>query len=172
MRVKINGVSYEVNVVNGVEVYNPPLPESVKAWFERGREDMKAGHAPKLRTDSTFNAGRGTLRDQFKGDDAWLGRFNQEYRKQTGMDLPTNGVYMGQLAESAFDAKAVVQSQAEVDRLIARKQEKMQREADAPPVRLAEDLVAQKMLDYRAQGDKSSAEELRNKVIETHGAPV
>ena len=172
MRVRINGVSYEVSVVDGVEVYNPPLPESVKAWFERGREDMRAGHAPKLRTDSTFNCGRKTIREQFQNDEPWLNKFNQEYRKQTGMDLPADGVFMGQLAEGQFDAKAVVKSQAEVDGLIKRKQAKMQREADTPPVRLAEDLVVQKMQDYRAQGDKSSAQELRHKVIETHGAPV
>jgi hypothetical protein len=172
MRMKINGVSYEVTNVDGKEVYNPPLPESVKAWFARGREDMQAGHAPKLRTDSTFNSGRQTIRDQFNGDEAWLTRFNQEYRKQTGMDLPSDGVYMGQLAEGQFDAKAVVKSQSDVNKLIKRKQSKMQREADAPPVRLAEDLVKSKMRQYREQGDKSSATELRHKVIEKHGAPV
>ena len=141
-------------------------------WFERGREDMQAGYSPKLRTDSTFNSGRKTIRDQFNGDEPWLTKFNQEYRKQTGMDLPADGVFMGQLAESQFDARAVVKSQAEVNKLIKRKQSKMQREADTPPVRLAENLIKQQMRQYRAEGDNSSAAELRHKVVEKHGAPI
>jgi len=170
-RLRINGMSYlKTTLADGTEVYEPPLPSTVKEWFARGREDMLAGHAPKLRTDSTFNAGRGTMRDQFKGDEPWLNRMDKEYRKQTGGSLPADGVWMGQLADSQFDARAVVKSQGEVNRLIKRRLEKLQREAEAAPVRLAEDLVQEKVVQYRGAGDTSPMPELREKIIETHGA--
>jgi hypothetical protein len=171
--IKVNGVSYRVTVhADGTESYDPPLPSKIAEWFARGKSDMRAGHAPKLRTDSTFNAGRMSMRDQFQGDDAWLSKFDQEYRKQTGQGLPSNAVYMGQLAEKQFDASAVVKGQADVNKLIKRKQAKQQRDANTPPVRLAEDLVRSKMQQYRTEGDTSSASDLRHKVIEKHGRPV
>lgn len=175
--IKVNGVSYKITKdKNGREVYSPPLPESTRAWFERSREDIREGNSPKLgRTDTAFHTGRKTIREQFGDDLPWLRRFDKEYRKQTGKALPDNGVWMSQLADSTFDAKAVItpsMGQADVDKLIQRQADKARREADAPPVRLAEDLVQGKMAEYRAAGDTSDAVELREKVIEKHGQKV
>jgi putative FmdB family regulatory protein len=124
-------------------------------------------------TDAAFFAGRQTMADQFEGDTKYLNRFAREYKKQTGTTLPADGVYFTQLAQKKFDAKAVVtpaEGAAGLKRLIKRKQENDARKRSAPPVRLAEDIVQRTMNNYRLQGDKSDARELRQKVIETHGA--
>lgn len=174
--VRINGMLYaKTTLDDGTESYDPPLPSSVAAWFERGRQDIRDGHSPKLKTDTTWHSGRKTIREQFKGDERYLKRFSKEYRKQTGRDLPVNGVWMGQLADSAFDAKAVIepgQGQAEVNKLIERRASQIRKENSTPPVRLAEDLVQSKMAEYRAAGDTSKPDELRHMVIEKHGAPA
>jgi hypothetical protein len=142
------------------------------------KEGLREGKCAKdFKTDTSFHRGRMTIRDQFHGDDAWLRRFDKEYRKQTGQALPADGVWMGQLADSLFDAKAVIrpgQGQAEVNKLIDRFQRKQQAMIDAPPVRLAEDLVQEKIVQYRERGEASdlSNAELREHVIEKHGQKV
>ena len=176
-RFKVNGVSYTVTTdADGVEVYDPPLRETTREWFGRGKKDLRSGCCPKLgKTDTGFHANRMSMRDQFQGDEPWLRRFDKEYRKQTGQALPSDAVWMGQLAESQFDAKAVItpsMGQADVNKLIERKADRAKREADAPPIRLAEDLVQDKMRMYRGEGDKSSDAELRHNVIEKHGQKV
>jgi len=174
---RIDGVSYTVTKdKKGNDVFDPPLPERTKEWFARGKQDVRDGKCGKLSgTGSAFHSGRKTMRDQFQGDEAWLRRFDKEYRKQTGQGLPSDGVWMGQLADGPFDAKAVItpaMGQSDVNKLIERKADKAKKEADAPPIRLAEDLVQGKMRDYRLEGDKSSDAELRHKVIEKHGQKV
>lgn len=175
-RFRVNNVSYTVRTVDGVEVYDPPLPESTKGWFERSREDIRKGNFPKIgKCDTTFHKNRQTIREQFQDDLPWLNRFSKEYRKQTGRELNPNSVWLGQVADSPFDAKGVIEpsmGQGDVDKLVHRKLDQMKREADAPPVRLAEDLVQGKMREYREKGDSSPADELRHKVIEKHGQKI
>lgn len=128
-----------------------------------------------IRGDTSFHAGRKSMLDQFDGDKPYLRRFEREYRKQTGMSLPSDGVYLGQLAEGRFDASAVIrptQGQAEVEKLIERKAAKHRAKRNQEPVRLAEDIVQKTMNNYRKSGDTSPASELRKKVIETHGRKI
>lgn len=182
-RIRIRGVSYlKTTDADGNEIYDPPLPETTQKMFERNaesaREGLKRGVCARSgKTDTDFFRGRKTIREQFQGDEAWLRRFDQEYRRQTGMALPVDGVWMGQLAESQFDAKAVIrpgEGQAEVNKLIKRFNSKQQAIIDAPPVRLAEDIVQEKMRHYKSTGEASgmSNDELRHHVIEKHGQKV
>ena len=175
-RMRIGKDSYAVTIHDdGNTTYDPPLPEHVERQFkDKEGEVIKTGQCPKIRGDTDFHRGRMTIREQFKDDLPYLRRFQREYKKQTGMSLPDNAVYMSQLAEGRFDAKAVIrptQGQAEVDKLIARKAEKHRKKTDHP-VALAEDLVQKGMRSYRAQGDTSPDTELRKKVIERHGRKV
>lgn len=182
-RIRINGVLHTVTKdESGNEVYDPPLQDTTQRMFSENKKSFKSGlkegKIARLRTtDTEFHRGRKTIREQFQDDEPWLRRFNKEYRKQTGMDLPTDGVWLGQLAEHQFDAKAVIrptQGQAEVRKLIQRNNDKRKREADAPPVRLAEDLVQEKVNHYKKTGDGMSMtdRELREFVIEKHGRKV
>jgi hypothetical protein len=172
-RIRVNNVSYEVRTVDGVDVYDPPLPESTRNWFDRSKQDIRDGSCPKMgKCDTKFHQGRKTIREQFQDDLPWLNRFSREYRKQTGRDLNPNAVWLGQVADSPFDAKGVIDpsmGQGDVDRLVNRKLDQMKKEAEAPPVKLAEDLVQGKMREYREKGDTAPADELRHKVIEKHG---
>jgi|GEM_PF-2658360 len=172
-RIKINGKLYIMTVDSkGRETYDPPLPQSIIERGERNMQDIRKGKIAKLRTDATFMAGRGSLRDQFKGDEAWLRRYAKEYKKRTGRSMPENAAWIGQLADDPFDPRALVESAADQKKLIQRRADKVNRENDAPPIRLAEDLVVGEMERYRAEGDTSPADELRHMVIERHGQKV
>lgn len=182
-RFKIRGVSYvQTTHDDGTVTCDPPLPEVTSALFERNRESFKDGLkmgvcAKPHNTDTSFHQGRKTIREQFQDDLPWLRRFEKEYRKQTGQSLPKDGVWLGQLADSAFDAKAVIrpgEGRKEVDRLAQRMADKHRKMADAPPVRLADDLAQEKMDHYRATGEAASMtdRELKEFVIEKHGSKV
>lgn len=182
-KIRIRGVLYtKTTDAKGREVYDPPLPETTQRMFSRNSESFEEGLeegvcARGFKNDTDFHRGRMTIRDQFQGDEAWLRRFDKEYRKQTGMSLPKDGVWLGQLADSLFDAKAVIrpgEGQAEVNKLIKRMQRKQQAMIDAPPVRLAEDLVQEKMKKYRETGEAGnmSNADLREHVIEKHGQRI
>jgi hypothetical protein len=174
--IKVNGVSYKQTTINGVETYDPPLPERVRGWFDRSRKDMRDGRPCKVgKCDTKFHQGRKTIGEQFQDDQPWLRRFSKEYKKQTGRDLNPDSVWLGQVADSPFDAKGVIEpsmGQGDVDKLVHRKLDQMKREADAPPVRLAEDLIQEKVEHYRSQGDTSPIDELRHKVVEKHGQKI
>lgn len=181
--IRIGRVLHTVTTdANGNEVYDPPLSGNMQKMFEENKKsfvpDLRRGKTARLRgTDTDFHRGRMTIREQFQGDEAWLRRFDKEYRKQTGMALPTDGVWLGQLAESQFDAKAVIrptQGHAEVRGLINRFNRKQQELADRPPVRLAEDLIQEKVNHYKKTGEgmQMSDSELRHYVVEKHGQKV
>ena len=182
-RFKIRGVSYtQTTHDDGSVTVDPPLSEATSAMFDRNKASFKDGLrkgvcAKPHMTDTQFHRGRKTIGEQFQDDQPWLRRFDKEYRKQTGQSLPLDGVWLGQLADSAFDARAVIrpgEGQKEVDRLAQRMADKHKKLADAPPVRLAEDLVQEKVDHYKATGEAASMtdKEVREFVIEKHGSKV
>lgn len=166
--IKIRGKRYKVEG----DTYTPPLPDDVKkTWAKRRGEVVRSGQAPSVRTTSTFHAGRQSLRDQFGGDEAMLNHFAKKYKKETGRSLNANDVYMSQLAEESLDCNAVLTAsdgEEKVQKLIKRKQSKEERERNTF-VPLAEDLIQDKVIQYRKAGDTASDTELREKIIDKHG---
>ena len=63
--------------------------------------------APGLNTDATFLAGRGTLQDQFKGDEIVLDQITKT-AKRHGYNPNANDVYISSLAQFPGDPKAFV----------------------------------------------------------------
>lgn len=63
-------------------------------------------------TDTQFLAGRGTLRDQFDGDDRLI-KVIAERHKSEGFAVPQNAAYLPTLAQKPNDPRAYVSSQAE-----------------------------------------------------------
>lgn len=169
----VNSKRYRVTVhEDGTETYYPRLPKSVAESFERRKgEVLESGKCPELRTTTTFHKGRKTLLEQFNGDESMLRAFSKKYKKATGRSLGANDVYMSQLAEEEIDPNAVFtpsDGEEKVRKLIDKKIRKKQEE-DATFIPLAEDLVQDKMLQYRQAGDTSPADELRAMVIDKHG---
>lgn len=169
---KIGNTKHFVTNENGVEKYDPPLADHVEKLFKKNSGQVIAsGKCPSIRTVSTFHAGRKTIREQFGDDEPMLKHFAKKYKKQTGRTLNANDVYMSQLAGEMLDPNAVVTSSEgdeKVQRLIREKRARHAKE-ESTFIPLAEDLVQDKMLQYRQAGDTSDAVELRQKVIDKHG---
>lgn len=105
-KAKINGISYEVTIIDGKPSYNPPLPKSVqKKSKARLNEMLSSGTAPGLRTDSTFHKGRGTLLDQLDGDEVYADYLVKQAAKK-GYTVGANDIYLGQFDDSCGDPKA------------------------------------------------------------------
>ncbi len=109
---KYNGVTYEVSVVDGVTIHNPPLPESIqKKKTSNMKEIVRTKQFPGAKTDTTFFAGRGTLEDQFKHDPIYLKEI-LDGAKADGYTPSPHDVYFASLARKKGDRRAFV-SQAE-----------------------------------------------------------
>ena len=170
---RVNGVAYTVTKdKNGKEIYDPPLPKHVKKEWQRRKDEMdrEGFQAPKLRTTSTFHAGRGSLIDQLGGDENWAHHINKEHRKRTGKSIGANDVYLSQVAkfpgdpDAVFDASCSHQDmERSIEKLAADYQDRMK------PQRLAPDLVDELEASYRASGDTRPSEELRHEIVEKHG---
>lgn len=167
---RINGVAHKKTInAKGQEVYDPPLPEHIaKEWSRRKKEHKKNGFtAPKLRTSSTWHAGRGSLIDQLGGDENWAKHIDREHRRRTGKGIGANDVYLSQIAKFPGDPDAVFDgscSYGDVEKSI----EKMA-EMKPEPTRLADDLVDELEVKYRQEGDTRPRDELRSEIVEKHG---
>lgn len=109
---KINGVLYDVKVVDGKVIHDPPLPESIrKKSAANMKEIVRTKQFPGAKTDTTFFAGRGTLQDQFKHDPIYLNEIIKG-AKEDGYTPSPHDVYFASLARKKGDRRAFV-SQAE-----------------------------------------------------------
>lgn len=95
---KINGVKHTVTISDdGSPVYDPPLDQSMqRTWNRRFREMLAHRKSPSTQSDTDFHRGRGTLLDQFKGDDAWCNHVVSQAQKY-GYNPGSNDVYHSQL---------------------------------------------------------------------------
>ena len=105
-KLTIGGVRYTVTCIDGVETYDPPLPESERSrleaeWSRRGNEMRSTRECPKLKTDTEFHARRGTLVDQLGGDEAWA-KFITKRAKGYGYTPGVNDVYVSQLVRTEY----------------------------------------------------------------------
>lgn len=182
-KVKINGVIHTLTIgERGEAIYDPPLS---KTEIDRGRNNMReminARKFPGVKTESTFFSGRGTLDQQFKDDPWYLERIIEGARAR-GYEPNPNDVYMSQLADGDGDPDAFI-SQADGMSKIRKvcESKKLHCEelgterydvAPKPTVKLAEDLVQEKMAEYKADPEYSSMgdQELREFVVDQHGA--
>lgn len=180
---RINGVTHRmIQQKDGSIIYDPPLPKSEIA---RGRnnigEMIRAKSFPGLKTESNFFSNRGTLEQQFKDDPEFL----QEIiagAQADGYNPNPNDVYVSQIARKTGDRKAFV-SQADGVSKIRKvcEEQKLHCEelgteryevAPKAPVKLADDLVQQKVAEYKSHPEFSRMkdQELREFVVEQHGA--
>lgn len=170
-RSKINGVWYEVDLVDGEFVYDPPLPDTVR---RNGiREIIESGRAPYLKTSTTFFAGRGSLLDQMDGDDQYTDILVRK-AKQQGYTPSPGDVYLGQVAENEGDPEAWFKqgdTEQNVKQVLERKaRRRAEKKKDAPIInpKIVDEIAAH----YRATGEvgpKVDDNELRAMVVEKHG---
>ena len=95
---KINGVKHKVTLDrDGNRVYEPPLSaEQVQAGARNMQGILESGEVPGVRTDTQFHAGRGSLLDQFQGDEVFANHIAQKARER-GLNLTGRETYIGQL---------------------------------------------------------------------------
>lgn len=170
MRIRINGVLHiGKRQKDGSIKYTPPLPES---WTSRSKlkELIDSGRGPAVRTGSTFHAGRGSLVDQLGGDEEWAKTIDREYRKRTGMSLGSNDVYLSQLARFPGDPEAVFKPYDDYSSMQKTLKKRRSESENYEPPALAEDLVQEEVERSIKQGDDSPVEEIRERVIQKHGA--
>ncbi len=184
-KVKINGVVHTMTISDrGEAIYDPPLS---KTEIDRGQKNMREMLAerkfPGVKTESTFFNGRGTLDQQFKDDPWYLERIIEGARAR-GYEPNPNDVYLTQLADGDGDPAAFI-SQADGMSKIRKVCESKRLYCEdvgterydvtpAPPIRLAEELVQEKMTEYRSDPEHSmmSDQELREFVVDKHGARI
>jgi hypothetical protein len=168
---KINGVWYEVEMVDGEFIYNPPLPATV---CRNGiKEIIESGEAPYLKTSSTFFAGRGSLLHQMEGDDDYTD-FLVRKAREDGYTPSPGDVYLGQVAEKVGDKEAWFKpgdGEQQVKRVLERKAARREKNKKEAP-RLNPNLVDEIAVHYRNNNmvdRKVSDGELRQIVIDNHG---
>ena len=183
-KVKINGVVHTMTIgERGEAIYDPPLS---KTEIDRGRKNMRemitSRKFPGVKTENTFFSGRGTLSDQFK-DDPWYLEKIIEGARARGYEPNPNDVYLTQLATdgdgdpdafvSQADGMSKIRKVCESKKLYCEDLGTERYEvAPTPPVRLAEDLVQEKVAEYKADPEYSTMgdQELREFVVDKHGA--
>lgn len=168
---------------SGNRTFEPPMSEEQIARYrerglERAREICESRKSPGVKTDTSFLANRGSLVDQLGGDEPWARHVAREAKKH-GHTVGANDVYISQLAEFPGDPKAFLhagEGRGHIERVCRERglgcHGAVNVEGQKRPiktVRLAEDLVVEKVKHYRELGDTSPLPELREKVIETHG---
>lgn len=180
---RYNGISYtEIKYEDGRVEHDPPLPEGLlEKWAGNFAEIVRTRKGPGLKTENNFFAGRGTLAEQFKDDPGFLERIVSRARAK-GFEPNPNSVYFESVANDDGDPDAFVTQAEGLGKLrkVCEKrglycEELGTQKFDVAPsqnVRLAEDLVQEQMAKYRQtpEHEKTSDAELREFVIETHGA--
>lgn len=137
---------------------------------------------PAIRTSATFESGRGTLADQFKGDDKML-KYVVAQAKARGYNPSSRDVYMRSLAKFPGDPEAFVKTgegESKVKDVIRKRNwtcEELGIEATdrEPPKKrgLAPDLVEEvrrKMLKKDPSLKAKNQNELREAIIDKHGS--
>lgn len=195
VKIRINGSDHLVSWVDGKRVYDPPLDPGVAERSQKKFQQMtEEGAAPKANTDREFYEGMGTLEQQFKNDPEGLKQTVAAARAQ-GYEPHYTDFYMGNLADRTGDPKAFIQSsggRGDIKRRCLEKGVTCEGSVSVTPaeigyrpppkkdVRLAEDLIAEEMvtrvlsnpdLGYQCKENPKKLAELREEVIETHGAP-
>lgn len=107
MKIKINGVSYNVtHTADGKEVWDPPRPagdeERCKARLE---EMIELGVSPAANDDTTFLAGRPSLRESFGGDHRSFNNMLKGARKH-GYEPKSTDIYLRGVARFPGDPSA------------------------------------------------------------------
>jgi hypothetical protein len=94
-----------------------------------------------------------------------------EKARKAGIN-PNGKVYMNSLARSSSDDRAWVSDVGEAMKLRQIRVDELKRSEEAPPVRLAEDMVQAKVAEAVAVNPMADRRELREMIIEKHGAPA
>jgi len=95
----------------------------------------------------------------------------QVLARQAGVSIEGK-TYKGSQARFEGDPRAWVSDVDECRKLVQVRNDERARKADLPPVRLAEDIVQEFVSQELAQTPLADPRELREKVIEQHGAPA
>jgi hypothetical protein len=106
----INGVEYRKTTVDGVELYDPPLPSS-ETSKRKGKmaELLAARKFPGVATDTTFLSGFGSLEKQFQGDTQSLNETVSKARS-LGYNPGVNDVYIPTMARFQGDPEAFLKA--------------------------------------------------------------
>lgn len=106
-KIKHGGKVYIGRTEDGETIFDPPLPESYQEGCKRNLEGaIQSRCFPRLNTDTTFLANRGTLDQQIE-DPIVLDRVIKGAKKQ-GYTPKPNDVYLSGLADYPGDRKAFI----------------------------------------------------------------
>lgn len=174
-RLTLSGVKYVItHHDDGSVTQEPPLPESAKKRFKKNhKEIVETGKFPGMQTDTLFHAGRGSVLDQFQGDEEWT-RFAMKKAKKAGVSVSSDSLYFPTLADEPADPKAFIrpdEGRAELKRRFKQKAERDREKAQRPAPKLSKKLTNEMVNYYRSTGEAAgmSSSELKQMVQDKHG---
>lgn len=185
--IKVNGTKHAVSIVNGLKVYDPPLPEEFqKRCDEKCKDMLNSRRPPGHRSDTQFHANRGTLLDQLEGDVNWCNHLAKQAKKR-GYDVGASDVYIGQLDDATGGNPDAFFKPGEGTAELRRRLQRTGKGVDAPGLHVAPDpnripkakalnpKFTKRLMDHYVKSGEAGSmtkQELKSFVEKKHGRPV